>query len=35
MGWATEKWPELFGISVDEAMTYEDESSSENKEMVL
>ena len=35
MGWATEKWPELFGISVDESMTYEDESSSENKEMVL
>ena len=35
MGWAQEKWPELFGITVDEAITSAEENSSAEKEAFL
>ena len=35
MGWAQEKWPELFGITVDEAIASTEETSPAEKEVSL
>jgi hypothetical protein len=35
MGWAQEKWPELFGITVDEAIASAEENSPAEKEVSL
>ena len=35
MGWAQEKWPELFGITVDEAIASPEENSLAEKEVPL
>ncbi|MCS5553915.1 MAG: branched-chain amino acid ABC transporter permease, partial [SAR324 cluster bacterium] len=35
MGWAQEKWPELFGITVDEAFASAEENSPSEKEAVV
>ena len=35
MGWAQEKWPELFGITVDEAIASAEENSPAEKEASL
>ena len=35
MGWAQEKWPEFFGITVDDAITSAEENSPAEKEASL